>query len=88
MTFRIYVMSTSCEFATRPHRWLINIGSGNGLVPSGNGPLLGMMFTQIYATMWRHWTTMSQLVHETEHIGITNMKMGYTNAMVMWHWLY
>ena len=33
--------------ATRPYWWLVNIGSGNGLVPSGNKPLPEPMLTQI-----------------------------------------
>ena len=37
----------------------VNIGSGNGLVPSGNKPLLELMLTQIYVDIWRHWATMS-----------------------------
>ena len=32
--------------ATRPHWWLVNIGSGNGLVPSGNTPLPEPILTQ------------------------------------------
>ena len=35
--------------ATTPHWSLINIGSGNGLVPSGNKPLPEPMLTQIIA---------------------------------------
>ena len=31
-----------------------NIGSGNGLVPSGNKPLPETMLTQIYVTIWCH----------------------------------
>ena len=31
----------------RPSWWLVNIGSGNGLVPSGNKPLPEPMLTQI-----------------------------------------
>ena len=35
-------------------RWRsVNIGSGNGLVPSGNKPLPGPMLTQIYIAIWR-----------------------------------
>ena len=30
----------------------VNIGSGNGLVPSGNKPLPEPMLTQIYITIW------------------------------------
>ena len=35
------------------------IGSGNGLVPSGNKPLPEPMLTQIYVAIWRHQATMS-----------------------------
>ena len=44
---------------TRLHRWSVNIGSGNGLVPSGNKPLPEPMVTQICVAIWRHWATMS-----------------------------
>ena len=36
---------------TRPYCWLVNIGSGNGLVPSGTKPLSEPMMTQIYVNM-------------------------------------
>ena len=36
------------------HKTLLNIGSGNGLVPSGNKPLPEAMLTQIYVAKWRH----------------------------------
>ena len=36
----------------------VNIGSGNGLVPSGNKPLPEPILTQIYVTMWHHQATM------------------------------
>ena len=45
---------------TRPHSWLVNIGSGNGLVPSGNNPLPEPMLTQNLVTIWRQQATMSQ----------------------------
>ena len=32
----------------------VNIGSGNGLVPSGNKPLPEPMLTQISVAKWRH----------------------------------
>ena len=38
--------------ATIPLWSLVNIGSGNGLVPSGNKPLPEPMLTQIYVTKW------------------------------------
>ena len=34
--------------------WKINIGSGNGLVPSDNKPLPVPMLTQFYVAIWRH----------------------------------
>ena len=37
----------------------VNIGSGNGLVPSGNKPLPEPMLTQIYVVIWRHQATKS-----------------------------
>ena len=33
---------------------LVNIGSGNGLVPSCNEPLLQQMLTQMNVTILRH----------------------------------
>ena len=36
----------------------VNIGSGNGLVLSGNKPLPGPMLIQIFVTIWRHQATM------------------------------
>ena len=36
------------------HWWSFNIGSGNGLVPSGNKPLPEPMLTQISDAIWRH----------------------------------
>ena len=46
--------------ATRPQR-LVNIASGNGLVPSVNKPLPGPILTHIYAiyaAIWRQQATM------------------------------
>ena len=36
------------------HLWSVNIGSGNGLVPSGNKPLPEPMLTKLSNTIWRH----------------------------------
>ena len=33
---------------------LVNIGSGNGLVPSGNKPLPETILTQMYAAILQH----------------------------------
>ena len=43
--------------ATRSHWWLISIGSGKGLVPSGNKQLTKTMLTKIFIAKWRHKTT-------------------------------
>ena len=32
--------------------WYVNIGSGKGLVPSGNKPLTGPMLTRIFVAIW------------------------------------
>ena len=37
---------------TGPYWWLVNIGAGNGLVPSGNKPLPEPMLTQISVVTW------------------------------------
>ena len=41
------------------HWWLVNIGSGNGLVLSGNKPLSEPMLTHFSVAIWRHQATMS-----------------------------
>ena len=38
---------------------LVNIGSGNGLVPSGNKPLPEPALTKIFVAIWLHKATMS-----------------------------
>ena len=53
------LLSCQCH---RTHWWWVNIGSGNGLVPSGNKPLPEPMLTHIYVTVWRHYPTMSSFV--------------------------
>ena len=45
--------------ATTLHWSLVNIGAGNGLVPSGNNPLPEPMLTQIYVAIWHQQATMS-----------------------------
>ena len=41
--------------ATRPHWWLVNIGSGNGLVPIGTKPLPEPMLTKFYGITQLQW---------------------------------
>ena len=56
MIFKIYrivaptVWNSSLVNAKKPHQWEVNIGSGNGLVPSGNKPLPEPILTQICVT--------------------------------------
>ena len=40
--------------AREPHWWKVDIGSGNGLMPSGNKSLPEPMLTQISIAIWRH----------------------------------
>ena len=46
-----YFLQNYPQVNARPHWWLVNIGSSNGLVLSGNKPFLEPMF---YATIWCH----------------------------------
>ena len=41
-----------------PQNLTVNIGSGNGLVPSGNKPLPEPMLTQSLVALWRHYAPM------------------------------
>ena len=51
---------TSCEIASDECCWtLLDIGSGNGLVSSGNTPLPASMLTQLCGAIWRLLATMS-----------------------------
>ena len=53
---RIKLVST-CEIALRwmpQNTFEVNIGSGKGLVPSGNKPLPEHMLTLIYVDTWCH----------------------------------
>ena len=45
--------------ATRLRWWLVNTGSGNGLVPSGNKTLPEPILTRSYVALCSHWATMS-----------------------------
>ena len=52
-------LSLSLRCMTQNLNIIVNIGSGNGLVPSGNEPLPEPMLTQIYVTIWPHQDTSS-----------------------------
>ena len=45
--------------ATELHGWYVNIGTSNGLAPSGNKPLLEPVLTKIYVATWYHQAIMS-----------------------------
>ena len=52
--------------ATEPLLWEVNIGSGDGLVPSGNKPLPESMLTQTCIAVWRRLeATMSLHIPDT-----------------------
>ena len=48
---RIKFINTSYQIATEHLWWIVNIGSGIGLMPSGNKPFPEPMLTQIYGTI-------------------------------------
>ena len=56
-----------CQSIARPYRWLVNIGSGNGLVPSGNKPLPEPMLTQTYVITKPQETTQHVCVYFVFH---------------------
>ena len=43
--------------------WWVNIGSGNGLLSSGNKSLPEPILTEFYGAIWRHWDTPSKNAH-------------------------
>ena len=51
--------------------WRVNIGSGNGLVPSCNKPLPHLVLTHIYDISWHRWSTINQL----DYLLIINYKV-------------
>ena len=57
-TFITYVSWAFPGNAIKPHSLLVNIGSGNGRVPSGSKPLPEPMLTMNYVAIWHHWATM------------------------------
>ena len=66
--------SLSHQNAIGPHWRKINIGSGNGLVPSGNKPLPGPILIEIYVAIWRHYAPMRQRM---EYIGQSSVRFGW-----------
>ena len=67
---------------TTTHWSLVNIGSGNGLVPSGNKPLPEPVLTQISATIWRH-----RAPKGLSNYGLMSSKY-YDQETVCTHWTY
>ena len=58
MGYLDYFRNCPQKYATGPHWWWVNIGAGNGLVPSGNKSLLEPTLTQTYVAIWHHWATL------------------------------
>ena len=52
-------------YVTGLHWWSVDIGSGNGLMPSGNKSLPEPMLTQISVTIWRYWDAIHKKVSVT-----------------------
>ena len=59
------------DIATRPHWWLVNTGSGNGLVLSGNKPLTEPMLTQnLDNVYWNLSYRMQSLCHDKKQLSL------------------
>ena len=60
------------------HLWSVNIGSGNGLVPSGNKPLLEPILTQIC----RHMASLgyNELIHWDLNKSLSFLQIKFSNA--------
>ena len=55
-----YGFSLQVHTLTADDLWLVNISSGDGLVPEGNKPLTEpILTTQFIAAIWYHKTTVS-----------------------------
>ena len=64
--------------AAGPHYWQVNIiGSGNGLVPSGNKPLPEPMLTKISATICRNKELTQMQVHLLYCINKSQFHLGW-----------
>ena len=48
--------------ARGPYGWLIKIGPGNGLVPSGNNPVPELMLIKYHNAIWRDWSTTIEIL--------------------------
>ena len=99
INFQTYIKDTYLEYflwncplvnTTSPHWWLVNIGSGNGLVPSGNKPLPEPMLIQIFSLI-QHPS-----IFYSVNILISIMALRYTdihnchsvNYIWKWCWLH
>ena len=55
MTAIFIILWVSAPDNAQQHHWLlVNIGSGNGLVPDGKKPLPELMFIKFYNAVWYH----------------------------------
>ena len=55
-----YFVWNCCQVNATTHHWsLVNIGSCNGLVPSGSKPLPEPMLTKVPVAIWCHWARIS-----------------------------
>ena len=74
--------------ATRPHWWLVNIVSGNGLVPSGNKPLPGPILTPARSVL-PHGITRPQWVNIRPTGALAFLIAPDCQHMALgWHFLY
>ena len=53
---------------TGPYWWLVNIGSGNGLVSSGNKPIPEPVLTKISNAISRHYVPMRVMIISAQDV--------------------
>ena len=80
--FPVQIFSYECH---RNH-WQVNIGSGNGLVPSVNKPLPEPMLTQAYVAIWRHQTTIvnTLICSVIEHDALEEAMVNISSIFFKW----
>ena len=72
--------------ATRPHWRLVNVGSGNGLVLSGNKPLPDPTLTRVYVAWPRHneQTNFDMILYKNAHKQHVQMSFRFYTASHGW----
>ena len=90
---RIDILGISCEIVLRwiPefHWWLVNIGSGNGLVLSGNKPWPELMLTQICVRIRHHrpqWVKWVIAIKQDSIANAQTPQCNFLHCQPLWCW--